>query len=122
MTKLRNSTVSAGKKQKTESRYWSANINKFGTHKLDKCILTSEIRSVCSHIASSPVVSGLTNWFSDHLGACVRRFTLHRRIRITFEALNFCDTSYQFSLTHPSWSWVSVCDEDYLTNNRGKDN
>lgn len=94
---------SVKKKKKERKRdTGQPSINKFGPHKSDKCILTSEIRPVCSHITSLSVVSGLTNWFSDHLGACACRFTLHRRIRIKFEALNFCDTSYQFSVNHPS--------------------
>lgn len=96
-------------------------INNCGLkHKPDKCVLASKIRPVCSHIAGSSVVSGLTNWFFDHLGACVRWFTLHRRTRITFDALNFCDTSHQFYVNHPTWGSVPVCAMDYLINNRGR--
>lgn len=72
--------------------------------KSDKCVYTSGLWPVCSHIGGSSVVRGLTNWFSDHLGVCVPRVMLsprERRIRITFEAQNFCDTSYQFALKHP---------------------
>lgn len=57
--------------------YYLNSLPKKGTLRLvhiksDKCILTSGVRPVCSHAASSSVVRGLTNWFSDHLGACVR--------------------------------------------------
>lgn len=53
------------------------NINKFGPHKSDRCILTSAVRPVRSHTASLSVVRGLTNWFSHHLGACVQRVMVY---------------------------------------------
>lgn len=77
---------------------------------------------MCFHTATLSVVTGLTNWFSDHLGACVWSVMVYpaqknqNQIRIAeflWDILPICSKASTPDLG------VAPCDKDYLTNTRG---